>query len=385
MSYQLQGPANATIMMTTTSTTYKFFTMLVVMNKWMVVSAFGSLPYGHGHGHGHDHGSNHAPVKTAAFTGTASSYSSSSSSNSRRASQLLASSIKNTNANTIKKKNSRIAVRPRPLVKLEEAGVYIPPQRIRDGQDTDSTSSNSSTSTSASISVSSPRGSSWDEFKDGIYNCVDFVTVNSKNTISNSITNRKMAVVYSGTVEAQIGNQNGSRRSKSKPIAMKSPASSPAKDDAKLEQNLLLQSQASLKTSPFIENKENKDISNGENLYQSDLRKSFISGKVVIYGNIDSLTATKGKKGNNNEGSAASLFPNTHEEFKVATKPSVKRNETVAIVAEYASDLTSTNPSKRLKENFAIVADERRRKRRLERERREATVNGIKQILVSDL
>mmetsp|Transcript_12147 Transcript_12147/g.18214 ORF Transcript_12147/g.18214 Transcript_12147/m.18214 type:complete len:684 (+) Transcript_12147:131-2182(+) len=367
--------------MATTSTTYKFFTMLVVMNKWMLlaVSAFGSLPYGHGHGHGHEHGySNHAPVKTAAFTGTASSYSSSSSSNSRRASQLLASSFKNTNANTIKKKKSRIAVRPRPLVKLDEAGIYIPPQRIREGQDTDSTSSNSSTSTSASISVSSPRGSSWDEFKDGIYNCVDFVTVNSKNTISNSITNRKMAVVYSGTVEAQIGNQNGSRRSKSKPIAIKPPASSPVRDYAEMEQNLLLQYQASLKTSPFI---ENKDISNGENLYQSDLRKSFDSGKDVIYGTIDSLTAKKGKKGNNNEGSAASLFPNTYEGFKVATKPSMNRDERVAILAEYASDLTSTNPIKRLKANLVIAADERRRKRRLERERREATVNGIKQIL----
>lgn len=379
--------------MATTSTTYKFFTMLVVMNKWMVVSAFGSLPYGHGHGHGHEHGySNHAPVKTAAFTGTASSYSSSSSSNSRRASQLLASSIKNTNANTIKKKNSRIAVRPRPLVKLDEAGIYIPPQRIREGQDTDSTSSNSSTSTSAStsVSVSSPvpdassqeeeiGDSSWGAFKDGIYTFVDFITrANSKKTTSNSIKNRKMAVAYSDTVEAQIGNQNGRRRSKSKPIAIKPPASSPVRDYAEMEQNLLLQYQASLKTSPFI---ENKDISNGENLYQSDLRKSFDSGKDVIYGTIDSLTAKKGKKGNNNEGSAASLFPNTHEGFKVATKPSMNRDERVAILAEYASDLTSTNPIKRLKANLVIAADERRRKRRLERERREATVNGIKQIL----
>jgi hypothetical protein len=114
------------------------------------------------------------------------------------------------------------------------------------------------------------------------------------------------------------------------------------------------------------------------------LRKSFDSGKDVIYGTIDSLTAKKGKEGDF-EGFAASLFPNTHEEFKVATKQSMNRDETLAIVLEYASDLTSANPIKRLKANLAIAADGRRRKRTKERERREATVNGIKQILVSDL
>ena len=384
-------------MMTTTSTTYKVFTMLVLMNKWMLVIAFGSLPYRHVHGHGHGHRKSNyaydAPAKTA-FTGTASSYSYSSSSssttNSRRTSQLPASSLKNTNVTTNKKIKSRIAVRPRPLLKLQEKGVY---KRICDGgQDTDRTSSNGSTSTSASISASNPvpdasshkeeiNSSSWVAFKDGFYNCVDFVTrANSKNTISNSITNRKMAVAYSDTVEARLGNHNRSRANKSKPIAIKPPASSRA-DYGELEENLLLQYQASLKTSPFI---ENKDISNGENLYQSDLRKSFDSGKDVIYGTIDSLTAKKGKEGDF-EGFAASLFPNTHEEFKVATKQSMNRDETLAIVLEYASDLTSANPIKRLKANLAIAADGRRRKRTLERERREATVNGIKQILVSDL
>ena len=339
-------------MMTTTSTTYKVFTMLVLMNKWMLVSAFGSLPYRHVHGHGHGHRKSNyaydAPAKTA-FTGTA-----------------------------------WTTVRPRPLVKLQEAGVYIPPQRISDGQDTDSTSSNISSSTSTSISASSPRDCSWDDFKDGIYNCVDFATrANSKHTISNSIMKRKMAVAYSNTVEAQRDYQNeSSRTSKSKPIAIKPPASLSVRDYAELEQNLLLhQNQASLKTSPFLE-----DISNGESLYHSDLRKSFDSGKDVIYGTIDSLTAKKGKKGNsltyltfnlNDEGSVASLFPNTHEECKVTTKQSMNRDETVAIVAD---GLTSTNSGKRLKANF-----EQRRKCRQERERREAAVNGIKQTLVSDL
>lgn len=321
--------------------------MLFVSN-WMLlaVSGFGALPT-----HARQQEISTPTITNTAFAVSYSSYYAPPGSASTT--QLLAFK------NTVKKRVPRVAVRQRPLVELDELGAYVPHnQKVEVNEATSTSRSNTVAVTDESttgIDINSD-ASSWDAFKDGLYNFVDFITrANTRNTIENTITNRKMAIAYSDTVEAQIEKNN-----RKKPIAIQPPS---AASLAAVEQNLLNQYQASLK---------NTDLSNGENLYQSDLRKSFDSGKDIIYGTIDSLTL------NNANVNKSSFFPDTHEKFKVATKLSVNRDEAVA---EYASDLASSNPIKRLKANLAIAANERRRKRRLEQERRAETVNSIKQIL----
>jgi hypothetical protein len=339
--------------------------LLIFVSNWMLltVSAFGSLPTYHGQ-----------YISTSANSAFSASYSASYYASpvtlSTSASLSVSTTQLSASKNTMKKGVPRVAVRPRPLVKFDESGLYNPEDQSAGRFDivTDNDENNMGMSTRMNTNMPS-----WNAFKDGVSNFVDFITrADSRNTIENTIKNRKMAVAYSDTVEAHMGGKNGK---KAVAIVPSPTASIAAQDSAEtLGKNVLNQYQASLK---------NTDFSNGENLYFSPLRNSFDAGKDIFYGTIDSLTSTSNNVNVDTEKRA--LYPDTREESKVAARPSVNRDEDVAIAAEYASSLTSVNPIKRLKANIAIAADTQRRKRRLEQERRAKTVNSIRQILVSDL
>jgi hypothetical protein len=254
-----------------------------------------------------------------------------------------------------KKKVVRIPVKPRPIVSLdEETGKYIPSL-------TDAISTKGGEAPKPkeqNTVVESNQVSGWDAFKGGVYNIVDGISSITRRKSTNSITDRKIAVAYSDTIES---------------LPLKSPATSPLSRKGKKDgprQKIMEQYQASLKTTSDT---KPRDLSNGENLFQTDLRKSFDSAKDSIYGTIDNLSANE---------KVRSSIPNTQEDVnKVPSKPSINKNVEVSTLSLYVQDLNSVNPLKRLKANLAIAGEDRKRKRRAAEANRRAAMDGLKRIM----
>lgn len=250
----------------------------------------------------------------------------------------------------VKKRASSIPVKPRPLVNLdEETGKYIPAATI---------SHNKQDEEATIAEIQKP--SLWTSFKDGVYNVIDGVPSFRKKKAGNSIKNRKIAVAYTDTVET---------------LQKSSPPTSRGIDTngGPPGQKLMQQYQASLKFSS--EDNQPKDLSNGENLYQTDFRKSFESAKDSIYGTIDNITPKK---------TTQSPTPNTQEKAMatvVLSKPSANKDKFVSKLSAYAQDLKSSNPIKRLKANLAIKAEERNNKRSAAIVKRNEAIDGVKTII----
>lgn len=230
----------------------------------------------------------------------------------------------------------RIPVKPRRLMKLDpETGRYVPTKEEIDA--------------SLLKTPKEEKKSLWKSFKNGIYGTADFVKGKKKGKKQNTMEN-----AYSDTVESKLKSSYRVPRAIS-PNAV-------VDDVVTMEKDIINSFDSSLKTSPLV----NKDLSTGENLYQSDLRKSFESAKDVIYNTVDSLSAEKSEK------SKMAV-----KEHKVVAKPSRNKDRIVQAVPA----LKSSNPLKRMKANLAIASEERRRRRAIEQEKRDATFNSIKQVL----
>ncbi|GFH46668.1 hypothetical protein CTEN210_03142 [Chaetoceros tenuissimus] len=231
----------------------------------------------------------------------------------------------------------RIPVKPRRLMKLDpETGRYVPTKEEIDA--------------SLLKTPKEEKKSLWKSFKNGIYGTADFVKGKKKGKKQNTMEN-----AYSDTVESKLKSSYRVPRAISPNVVVD--------DVVTMEKDIINSFDSSLKTSPLV---VNKDLSTGENLYQSDLRKSFESAKDVIYNTVDSLSAEKSEK--------AKMAV---EEHKVVAKPSRNKDKIVQAVPA----LKSSNPLTRMKANLAIASEERRRRRAIEQEKRDATFNSIKQVL----
>ena len=115
-----------------------------------------------------------------------------------------------------------------------------------------------------------------------------------------------------------------------------------------------------------------KDLSNGDNLLKSDLRKSFDSAKDSIYDTIGSLS-----KNNANTPTTTT----TTRGYKALAKPSINKDESIISLSIYLEDAKSSNPLKRFKANRAIASEERKRKRMAEAEKRKKNISNMKRFL----
>lgn len=257
--------------------------------------------------------------------------------------KTLFSRLRGRKTESSKKKNIvRIPVKSRPLVVLDEkTGKYVPQQSLPDV----AVPGISEKETLVEIN----QVSGWDTFKGGVYNMVDGITSIRRTKSKNSIKHRTIAVAYSDTIEAKVASSD--------------------KETAP-GQKLMQQYEASLKTTP-----ENvpRDLSNGENLFKSDLQKSFDSAKDSMYGTIDNLSWKK---------KPPSSIPNTQEVInKLPSKTSINNDVEVTTLSANASALNSANPLKRLKASLAIFFEERKRKRFEAAASRRAAVDNLKRFI----
>lgn len=228
-----------------------------------------------------------------------------------------------------------VSVKSRPMMSLDEkTGMYTPSETDAPMQET-----------TEAITIDNSSG--WDTFKDGIYDFVDAVQDINKKGATNSITDRTISVAYSDTVGSEPA----------KPVGP--------------GQKLMKQYEVSLKTK---DGKEIKDISNGENLYQSKFRRSFDSTKDALYGAVDSITGRKKRK-------ISSNIPNSLEGYKLVAKPSMNKDSEVQVLSAYAAELKSKNPLTRLKAKFAVYRERRRQQRLVANAKMKTAIDGLKQIL----
>lgn len=249
---------------------------------------------------------------------------------------------------TTEQNKARIAVRQRPLVSFDETGKYIPTEPSVISSPEQVTSKQNTVDKDFINQVSG-----WDAFKDGIYSVIDRIGNINKIKSTNAIKERNISMAYSDTVE-------------SKSLPLKSIASNPLSRKGP-GQKIMEQYKASLKTvGP-------QDLSDGENLFQTDLGKSFDTVKDSVYGTIDVL-ANPNKK-------VPSSIPDTHEQFKVASKPSTNRDEITSTLSIYARDVNSKNPLTRFKANLVIANKERKHRRSLARANRRRILDNWKRIV----
>lgn len=242
----------------------------------------------------------------------------------------------------------RIAVKPRPLVSLDEkTGRYIPPPKALTPD-----SSSVSPQDQEEFTYNDSLGG-WGAFKDGVYGIVDSVSGLRSNKTPNGIADRTISVAYSDTV--------GKKASPS------SPDSTPGK-------RLLETYNKSLKNDP----ETREDISTGENLFTSDTRKTFNIAKDTFYNAVDAL----GKKEKTEKDEAADISIEMNL-FRVATKPSFNEEESVALVSSQLDDLVSTNPLKRFKARVAIATEQRKRERNLQANNKNQAFAALKNMFYS--
>lgn len=259
----------------------------------------------------------------------------------------------------------RIAVKPRPLVSLDEkSGRYIPPKEV--------SVSVSSSSQDEAISISSGKDSDdylyyesmsgWSTFKDGIYGVVDVVKGLRREKTVNSITDRTLEVAYTDTVGARSETAASIRKALSSPTPQ-TPGS-----------QLLEKYEKSLKTKP--NSSELNDISTGENLFTTESRKSFNSVKDTLYDTADSLK--KKRKGNEVEVTSSSVLAS---QYKVPTKPSFNEEVSVKLISSNLEGIKSNNPIKRFKAQRAIAIEERKLQSKVQSEQRKQAFDSLKQMV----
>ncbi len=280
--------------------------------------------------------------------------------------------------------------------------------------------------------------SGWSYFKDFVYDTIDTVSGipsalglskkkrGGRNTSSNAgartgtasgnsnsgYYNRNLAVAYSDTVEFKSKNNRNPLSSITRTFAgQKSVASSSSGRSSTTtsgsgsgrEQLLVRQYKSSLSAS-------NKVRSDGEDLFKSDARKSFDAAKDGIYDLFSPKKKTKkdtapaaapasGKARSplldkimpttssssslsSSETTSSTSSPTSLETdsttFKPPAKPSTNQDETVINLTPYLADLDSPNPIKVLQAKFAIAAEERKRKRRLQEQAQREAIDDIK-------
>lgn len=220
--------------------------------------------------------------------------------------------------------------------------------------------------TTGSGSTSSP--SSWDTFKDGIYDFVDFLRggtdavflASSSSTGRDTRKKLQMALTYRETVEqATVANSPKGTKTLSTPNI---PVMEKYKASLKNTMDASTRGYSNERRS--IRSSSSSSSSNdGENRYPSKFRQTFDSTKDLLYGIVDSLTVTssnKGKKGNDNgDNDEDEGVTNTLEESKVACKTSVNKDKDVIAISKYAPELSSLNPAKRIQANLKIATTQR--------------------------
>jgi hypothetical protein len=247
--------------------------------------------------------------------------------------------------------------------------------------------------TTGSGSTSSP--SSWDTFKDGIYDFVDFLRggtdavflASSSSTRSTSRETRKkpqMALTYRETVEqATVGNLPKGAKTLSTPNI---PVMEKYKASLKTTMDTSTRGYSNERRSIGSSNSSSSSSNDGENRYPSKFRQTFDSTKDLLYGIVDSLTVTssnKGKKGNNNgDNDEDEGVTNTLEESKVACKTSVNKDKDVIAVSKYAPDLSSLNPAKRIQANLKIATTQKQQEKEKRRNQQsESMMESAKKVV----
>uniref|UniRef100_A0A7S3Q8V2 Uncharacterized protein n=1 Tax=Chaetoceros debilis TaxID=122233 RepID=A0A7S3Q8V2_9STRA len=267
----------------------------------------------------------------------------------------------------------RIAVKPRPLVSLDEkSGRYIPPPK-----EVLSVSSSSHDKSDTISYGNEPDGydyyesmSGWSTFKDGIYGVVDIVKGLRREKTVNSITDRTLEVAYTDTVGDSATSRSETAASIRKALSFSSPTQTPGSQ-------LLEKYEKSLKTKTKSSEFNDSSISTGENLFTTESRKTFNSVKDTLYDTADSLK--KKKKENKPKPEATSTSTSTS--YKVPTKPSFNEEVSVKLISSNLEGITSNNPIKRFKAQRAIAIEERKRQSRLQREERKQTFDNLKQMV----
>jgi hypothetical protein len=305
----------------------------------------------------------------------------------------------------------RIAVKPRPLVSLDkDSGKYIPPPPAEDASETkqrQQQQQNQQQNSYNEYESEYSQLSGWGNFKDFVYDTFETVTSIpsalgifgfSKVQTTNSILNRKLAVAYSDTVEfkAQSGggtlksilSDDGESRSGGGTGSANSRPASIAPGP-----ELIQKYESSLSAS-------NKDRSDGEDLFRTDARRNFDSAKDGIYDLFSGSNKNQQSTSSADTPKAAKKSPLLKNlsipptdatpssstisiedpTFKPQAKPSANKDETITNLTPYLADLDSPNPIKVLKAKYAIASEERKRKRRIQEQKRRESIDGIKRV-----
>jgi len=237
------------------------------------------------------------------------------------------------------------------------------------------------------LSSSSSSSSSWDAFKDGVYDFVDFIRggtdavfLSSSLSLSNLEKSKStMAVTYHETMEK--ASETEVPKSTVLPVIKFQEMIPSPNILSKQDTSVMEQYRSSLKSSSKDTSTLDSNL-DGDNRYPSKFRQTFDSAKDIFYGMIDSLTVTsskKGKKGKNDDDDGDddpfSSVADTLEESKVACKTSVNKDKAVVAVSKYAPDLSSLNPAKRIQANLAISTAQQQQQETLENQSESVTAS----------